>query len=251
MGLPTLGPDEDTKELTKRIVPPNGVSPSEWYALIEFAAQNYTLTAGLAKPEKAVLRALDVDDTVSERTWNLVFDFPTNYEKFMQALAVRGVEPLGRGLTARQILVIDILTNPNIPGTWNTKLKKAGVSEMQLSLWMESEIFAGQFKMLTQKRMNQALPAVDVVVATKALSGEMDAVKYLDKKMGRDPDKKEEMSNRQLVAIVIDALSKHLLGARRCTCGPVHDDSKCSFMSGPDQLRTIAAEIEVRMKADG
>ena len=232
MGLPTLGPDQSTQALSERIKPPNGVPTEDWLSMIEFAVQNFTMSAGLAKPEKATLRAFDVDDTIPAKSWDLVFDFGKNLEKFMQALSVRGVIPLGRGLTARQMLAIDILSDPNVSGTWGTKLKKAGISEKQLSLWMESETFANQFRMLSTKRMNQALPAVDVVLTTKALSGEMDAVKYLDKRMGRDPDKKEEMSSRQVVSIVLDALTKHL-------------------SKDPEKLRAIAAEIEVRMKLDG
>lgn len=233
MGLPTLGPDEETRQLTKKIKPPNGVEVQDWIALIEFAVQNYTMSAGLALPEKATLRAFDVDNTVPAKTWQLVFDFPTNLEKFMQALAVRGVVPLGRGLSAKQMFALDIMSNPNVAGTWNTKLKKAGVSETQWALWMESEVFANQFRMLTGKRINQALPAVDAVLASKAISGEMDAIKYFDKRSGRDPDKREEMSSRQVVSIVVDALAKHL------------------SRDHPELLRAISAEIEVRMKLDG
>lgn len=224
---------------------------SDWLAVIEFAAQHFMNTAGLGKPEKAALRAYDIDDTVPQRSWDLIFDFGKSREKFLAALAVRGVVPLGQGLTAQQSLAIDILTDPNVSGTWNTKLRKAGVTEKQMSLWMESETFAGQFKLLATRRMNQVLPAVDVVLATKALSGEMDALRYYDKRMGRDPDKKEEMSSREVVSIVLDSLSKHLLSMRRCTCGPVHDATKCSAPDGPHMLRTIASEIEVRMKVNG
>ena len=232
MGLPTLSPDEDTQKLTARISPPNGVSSSDWFTMIEFAVQNYTLSAGLARPEKSTLRALDIDDTVSERSWDLVFDFAHNLEKFHQALAVRGVVPLGQGLTAQQMLALDIVSNPNVTGTWNTKLKKAGVTPTQWALWMEGENFASQFRMLIGKRINQALPVVDGVIAAKAVAGELDAIKYFDKRTGRDPDKQEEMSSRQVVSIVLDALTKHL-------------------SNDPDKLRAIAAEIEVRMKLDG
>lgn len=232
MGLPTLGPDSETQKLTERIKAPNGVPTSEWYFIIELAVQNYNLSAGLAAPEKATLRALDVDNRVSDLTWSLLFDFGTGREKFYQALAARGVVPLGQGLTTQQMLAIDIVSNPNVTGTWNTKLKKAGVTPTQWTLWMANENFANQFRTLIGKRINQALPVVDGVLASKAIAGELDAIKYFDKRTGRDPDKREEMSSRQVVSIVLDALTKHL-------------------SKDPDKLRAIAAEIEVRMKLDG
>lgn len=227
------GPTEESRAQVERIRPPNGVATSDWLSMIEFAVQHYLNTAGLGTPSKASLKAYDIDDTIPDKSWDLVFNYGKPREKFMEALAVRGVLPAGRGLTAQQMLAIDILTDPHVSGTWGTKLKKAGITEKQLSLWMETETFSGQFRLITSRRMNQVLPAVDVVLAAKALSGEMDAVKYLDKRMGRDPDKKDEMSSREAVAIVLDSLSKHLA------------------KDHPDILRSIAADIEVRMKLNG
>jgi len=234
-GLKAVGPNEVGKEISHRIKPPNGVSVDDWIGVIELAVQNFRLTAGVGPPDKAILRALDVDDTIPKKSWDLIFDYGHNIDTLMNALAVRGVVPLGRGLTPQQSMALDILTDPNVTGTWNTRLRKAGLSEKQLAQWMLHEPFALQFKAVAQQRMNSVQPVVDVVLSAKAVNGELDAIKYFDKRVGRDPDKKQEMDGRRVVGIVLDAITRQLAAVE----------------GGQEILQKIVSDIEFRMKMDG
>jgi len=234
-GLKAVGPNEAGREISHRIRPPNGVSDADWIAIIEFAVQHYRATSGCGSPDKAALRAYDVDDTIPERTWMLIFEYSHNRENFLEALAVRGVIPLGRGLTARQSIALDILTDPNIPGSWATRLKKAGLSEKQFAQWMEHAAFANQFKAVAENRVNSIKPVVDTVLAQKAVNGELDAIKYFDKRVGRDPDKKQEMDGRRVVGIVLDAITRRL----------------ATIPDGQKVLQDIVEDIEFRMKVEG
>jgi hypothetical protein len=234
-GLKAVGPNEPGREIAHRIKPPNGVMQEQWIAVIEFAVTNFRLSHGGGTPDKPTLRALDIDDIIPEHVWNLIFDYGHNRELFLEALAVRGVVPLGRGLTAQQSLALDILTDPNVTGTWKTRLRKAGLTELTLSRWMQHPPFEQQFKAIAQQRMNNMAPAVDVVLTAQALEGSMDAIKYFDKRVGRDPDKKQEMDGRRVVGIVLDSMTKHL----------------SSMPGGMEVLQKIADEIDLRMKIDG
>ena len=220
------------KDAPQVIKPPNGVSQNDWVAIIELAVLNFRMTAGIGKPEKSMLKALDIDDSIPAKSWDLVFDYPVGQEAFMTALAVRGVVPLGQGLTAKQSIALELVTDPNQPGNLATKLRKLGVKQAEFQGWLQQSAFLEQYKLLAEKRMNSARFAVDTTLAQKALDGEMDAIKYFDKRVGRDPDKKDEVDGRMVVSVVLDVLTKHLA-------------------KQPDLLREIAAELEVRTKLNG
>ena len=216
------------EDAAKRIRPPNGVSTDDWIALIELAATHFRRTSGVGKPTKEILRAYDVDDTIPEKTWKLVFDYQHNFKNFEKALAVRGVLPLGVGLSPVQSLAIDIMSDPS-QGTFKIRLKKANITAMQWQMWMLDPNFAEQFNLLTTRRMNANKGLIDVTLTEAALSGSLEAIKYYDKRVGRDPDKRNELDGRKVVAIVVDVLTRQLV-------------------EYPDLMRKIFAELEVRTK---
>ena len=215
----------------KVIKPPNGVPRQEWLELVELGATHFRRTAGVGKPTKEILKAYDVDERISARTWSLVFDFQHNLKEFENALAIRGVLPLGVGLTAEQSLAMDIMSDPSA-GTFKTRCRKANITPATFQMWMLDRNFAEQFKLLSDRRMNANAALIDTVLTSSALEGSLEAIKYYDKRIGRDPDKKSEMDGRKVVGIMVDVLTKVLA-------------------NDPDTLRQIFAELEVRMKFDG
>lgn len=215
----------------KLIRPPNGVPRDQWVELIELAATHFRRTSGAGKYSIETLRPYDIDERISKKTWTLVFDFAHNRIEFENALAVRGVLPLGVGLTAQQSLALDIMSDPSA-GSWQTRCRKAGIKPATWQMWMLDRNFQEQFKTLVDRRINANAALIDTVLTESALSGSLEAIKYYDKRIGRDPDKKSEMDGRKVVGIMVDVLTKVLA-------------------NDPDTLRTIFAELEVRMKFDG
>lgn len=220
--------------LPQKLKPPNGVPANEWAAVIEFAVENFRLTAGMGAISRSVLEARDIDEVVSKKTWGLIFDYQHGQKILQDALVIRGVLPLGLGLSAEQNLAIEILSDP-MQGSLTTRLKKANLTKTKLDKWLLHKPFADQLNMLAQRRMNASRGFVDVALTANAVEGNMDAIKYFDKRVGRDPDKKEQMDSQMVIQIVLDALTKHLSGSP--------DDV--------NKLRAIAAEIEVRTKLNG
>lgn len=212
----------------KVIKPPNGVPHEEWIELIELAATHFRRTAGAGKPEREILKAYDVSEAVSKKTWKLVFDYPHNLEDFEKALAVRGVLPLGVGLTAQQSLALDIMSDPSL-GSFATRCRKAGIRPAQWQQWLLDPNFADQFNTLVGRRMNANKGLIDTVITAQALEGSLEAIKYYDKRVGRDPDKKHEMDGQKVVNILVDVLTKVL-------------------SDQPELMRQIFAELEVKLK---
>lgn len=213
------------------IKPPNGVTKYEWQVIVECAVVNFRRTAGLGPVTKEVLKAVDIDGKVSDRAWTQCFDFPHNLEVLKTVLAVRGVLPLGQGLTPEQNLAIEILADP-LQGSMTTRMKKANISKSTLDKWMLHKPFAEQLNMYAMNRMNSAKGLIDTALTSAAIDGSLDAMKYYDKRTGRDPDKKSELDGRMVIQVVLDALMKHL-------------------SDQPDVMRAIAAEIEVRTALNG
>lgn len=219
------------EEAAAKIKPPNGVTAEHWIEMIELAATHFRRTSGVGKPTLEILRAYDVEERIPKKVWRLVFNYPHNQQRFENALAVRGVLPLGVGLTSQQSLAIDIMSDPS-QGAFRTRLRKAGIKELQWQQWMLDVNFAEQFNNLCTRRLNANKGLIDVALTEASISGNLEAIKYYDKRTGRDPDKKSEMDGRKVIAIIIDILAKQLVDQ-------------------PDKLRSIAAELEVRTKVNG
>lgn len=216
---------------SKVIAPPNGITVAQWQHIIELAVGNFRLTAGIGEPTRNHLVALDIDEVIPKNVWDLLFNYAHNLERFQGALAVRGVLPLGRGITAEQSIALEIISDP-MNRSLATALRKADVKQATFDKWMHHAPFAEQMKLIAERRLNQVQPLVDMEVTRQAVGGSLEAIKYFDKKTGRDPDKKQEMDGRKVIQIVIDVLAKHLT-------------------EQPELLRQIAAELEVRTKANG
>lgn len=221
---------EPLGETTVKLTPPNGMDASTWQQLIELGAAHFRRTSGVSEPTLEVLKAYDVSDEISKKAWRLL-GYGHNWERYRKALAIRGVLPLGVGLTVTQSLAIDIMSDPT-QGSFRTRLRKANIKEFQWQQWMLDVNFAEQFNTLVTRRMNANSGLIDVTLTEAAIQGSMDAIKYYDKRIGRDPDKRSEIDGRKVIVIVMDAITKHL-------------------SEHPDLLRKIAAEIEVRMKVNG
>lgn len=232
--LPIISPRGEpvgNENAGKRIRPPNGVPMDQWVALIELAAQNFRNTSGVLEPTREILEALDIDEYVTKQTWNLVFNYPHNVDKFKDALVVRGVLRLGKGLTPQQSMAIDVISNPSM-GSFKTRLRKCGITETQWSQWLLDPIFAEQFNNLVTRRMNSLSGIVDTTLTQSAIDGNLEAIKYYDKRHGRDPDKRSGADGKEVAAVVIDVMTRVLA-------------------EYPDLLRKMAAELEVRLKLNG
>ena len=215
----------------KPIKPPNGVPESEWRHIIELAVGNFRLTAGMGYPDRKAMEALDIDEVVSKKSWDLIYKYEHNRTHFEGALGVRGVLPLGSGLSAEQSMAIEILSDPHY-GVLKTRIRKAGITPATFEKWMLHEPFQKQLSLLAQRRMNSSKSLVDIQLTAQAVEGQMDAIRYFDKRVGRDPDKVEAMDGRKVIDIVVDVMTKYLTDQ-------------------PELLRQMAAELEVRTKLHG
>lgn len=214
-----------------RVRPPLGVPHPEWKEVIELAVGYFRKNSG-TEPTLANLKYEDVDRRVSEKTWQLL-SYKHNWKILEGAFGVRGIAPLGRGLTAAQTLCIDMITNPLDRSSLATKLKKANVSLAQYNEWMYHDVFLATLQERAERNLNTAAPLVTMALTHGATSGDINHIKYFDKRAGRDPDKTETLDGARVVKVVIDSLTRHLSAEH------------------PDLLRAIAADIEVGIKFDG
>lgn len=217
--------------LTTRVRPPLGVSQKEWKEVIELAVGYFRSHNG-SEPTLSALRLQDVDRRVSERTWQML-SYKHNWKILEGAFGVRGIAPLGRGLTAAQTLCIDMITNPLDRASLTVKLKKAGVSLAQYNEWMFHDVFLATLQERAERNLNTAAPLVTMALAQGATAGDINHIKYFDQRAGRDPNKTETLDGARVVKVVIDSLTRHLSAEH------------------PELLRAIAADIEVGIKFDG
>jgi hypothetical protein len=214
-----------------RVRPPLGVSPKDWKEVIELAVGYFRKNSG-NEPTFAALKLEDIDRRVSERTWQLL-SYKHNWKILQNAFSIRGIAPLGRGLSAAQTLCIDMITNPLDRSSLATKLKKAGVTQAQYNEWMFHDVFLATLQERAERNLNTAAPLVTMALTHGATSGDLLAIKYFDQRAGRDPNKTETLDGARVVKVVIDSLTRHLSADH------------------PELLRAIAADIEVGIKFDG
>jgi hypothetical protein len=219
-------------EKARRIIPPVGVPKKEWEYLLELAAMVFKMTAGVAKYDLDMLRKFDSDKVITEKSWKLLA-LHHNEEILRGALAVRGVLPLGSGLTTLQSLLIDSLTNPADQSALRTKLRKLGISQYLYNEWTHHKAFQEQLRLRAERNLNTAAPLVTMNITRMAAhESNLAAIVYFDKRAGRDPDRRENIDSAELLSIVVEVLTKQLVDQ-------------------PELLRRIAAELEVRTKLNG
>lgn len=130
---------------------------------------------------------------------------------FKDAITARGINWDGQTLTATQMLVAQILTNPTDKRDLKTKLRSAGVTYPQYRAWMNSPEFGGYMRQITEGMLTDHLPDFNTALTKKALGGDLNAIKYVNELSGRhDPNAQQLLDLQAIVQTLLEIIQRNV-----------------------------------------
>ena len=129
-------------------------------------------------------------------------------DQFTNAMLSRGVPWKDHhGLTGQQMYALQILTDPTDRRELGRKLKAIGITHIQYRAWMKQPHFSSYLAKVTGNMLEEHIPDFTTALTNKALSGDLNAIKYAFEVSGHhDPDTKKiadlQLVMNQLIEII-------------------------------------------------
>jgi hypothetical protein len=137
------------------------------------------------------------------------------------------VDPEDTGLTAEQLGLLTILSNPADGRDLKRKLSHAGITWAKYQVWLEQPIFKEYHSKIVGKALLQAIPMAEQQLAAKMVAGDLPSIKYGFEVSGRhDPNGKKQVDAQLLLQVLLEVIEEEV--------------------KDPDILRRIAAKAQIR-----
>lgn len=149
-------------------------------------------------------------------------------KSFHDGLILRGVinKVTTNGLSGDQIRALGILTDMTSFGSFEAKLKKAGIPSYRFNSWMNDSTFNALHDRLVHKAFLSAQGQIDAQIARGALDGKLDFIKYYNEVTERHtPNRRGHADVQTLLDGIADILMTHI--------------------RNPEQLKAISADLSV------
>lgn len=115
------------------------------------------------------------------------------------------------GLTARQMYVLQIITNPTDKRDLKAKLEGAGVPYTEYRGWCKQKAFADYLNRVSEGMLLDHQADFHNVVVKKALSGDLNAVRYANELNGRhDPNKQKVVELQGVVTQLLEIIMRNV-----------------------------------------
>jgi hypothetical protein len=161
-----------------------------------------------------------------------VFCRTSEYAEGMRTLGIE-IDPDDTGLTAEQLGLLTILSNPADGRDLKRKLSHAGITWAKYQVWLEQPVFKEYHSKIVGKALKQAIPMAEQQLAAGMLRGDLAFIKFGMEVSGHhDPNGKKQVDAEALLRILLEVIEENV--------------------KDPEVLRKIAAEAQLRgMRAIG
>lgn len=170
-------------------------------------------------------------DSVCKDVPRGLLEYLLGNDQFSKALEMRGaIEPNSTvGLTEKQILTLNMLTNFADTRSIDTKLRSAGIKKSEFQQWLGRDTkFKRMYRALSEDLFDHAQAAVNVATVQGAVNGDIRFVKYFNEMTGRwDPSTQQSMDVQVLLRGIAEILTS-----------TIHD---------PELLRQIGGKLAILM----
>jgi hypothetical protein len=201
---------------------PEGCTEGQWRIIVNAAYTAYTMDRRV--PDLNRIREL-TGRNYPKKLIGKVLDT----ENFKNAMLTRGVPwKNGDGLTGQQMYCLQILTNPTDRRELRAKLKSAGVTYPQYRAWLNQAHFSRYLSTVTEGMLQDHIPDFNTVLTNRALSGDINALKFAYELSGRhDPNRQQVLDLQAIVNSLIEIITRNV--------------------KDPETLQRISAELQVTL----
>lgn len=203
---------------SKPIYPPPGIHKDDFNTIVEGAILHYALSGGLDDITPQTVRPY-----CAGKQFSLEFITKVMASKpFYNTMALRGVtlyhkdsegntEADRRGLSGEQMRALSVVMDVSHNMSFERKLKKAGVTSYQWQSWLNDPQFRAYHDKLASTLFDKVQADVDAQIASGALDGKLDFIKYFNEVSGRfDPKKRAHQDIQQLLNDVVDIVMRNV-----------------------------------------
>lgn len=162
-------------------------------------------------------------------------------EEFVEAIRDRGIPWVSgdfrTGLSPTQQFAISIITNPTDKRGLKAKLASAGVTYAQYRAWLKDPLFSRYMNQITEGMLVDHTGDLHTALMNKALSGDLNAIKYVNELNGRfDPASRQMADISVLIERIIEIVVRNVTD-------PVVLTKITAEMQGMIRSNTIKGEI--------
>lgn len=131
---------------------------------------------------------------------------------FAELLTERGVPVRdSSGLTAQQTLAVKLILDPTDKRTLNGKLRALGISYTTYRAWLRQPAFYNYLNTIAEDGLREHNGDVLVSLTNKAISGDINAIKYYLEVSGRhDPARQQQVNMQQVLMTIFEVLTTHI-----------------------------------------
>lgn len=198
-GVSILNPDG--RILRQKV--PEGVNPTSFRHILASVDLIWNDSGVFPGPEQA----REVWPSIPLKTWQTVFASP----EFESAMEKRGVPvPSNHGLSEKQIVALQVLTNPSDTRTIASKLKDIGVAYSTYQNWMRHPLFSRMYRERAERLLSDSIPTAITGLVANLEKGDQRAIEFHLKMSGRyDPSQTELQNARTVVLALVESIQKH------------------------------------------
>lgn len=132
-------------------------------------------------------------------------------QEFHQALVLRGVRTESDGLSGDQMRALSVMSDVSTNQSLERKLKTAGIPWYQWQTWMHSPLFRSHYEAIAKKVFDQSQATIDLQVASGALDGRLDFIKYYNEVSGRhSPDRRAHQDVQMILNEVVKIIHENV-----------------------------------------
>lgn len=144
----------------------------------------------------------------SIKTIAKVLDTP----EFRRAITARGINWTNEsGLSTKQMLALQMLTNPLDRRGPADKLKAVGVTTVEYRAWLKEPKFRRYVDNIGEQMLGEQVTNVHNALVNKANSGDVRAIQLYYELTGRhDPAQKQVVVMQDIIRMLLEVLTKHV-----------------------------------------
>ena len=130
---------------------------------------------------------------------------------FNKVLILRGIRKPTDTLNGKQLLALSALSDVSDHRSFKTKLNRAGISWYEYQGWINDPVFKAHHDRIAGEIFNKVQNDVDLQVASGALDGKLDFIKYYNELTGRhDPNKTAKADFQKFIDDVVKIITENV-----------------------------------------
>ena len=194
---------------SKPIYPPAGITREDFDKVVEVAVLQHSLERGIVDGETVI-----TTDTVksyhpklSKRTIEIVLAS----KPFHHTLILRGIRKDSSALSAEQMRALTVMTDVSTSLSLERKLKRAGISWFKWQAWLNDPMFRAMHDRLASQLFTKVQADVDMQVASGALEGKLDFIKYFNELSGKhDPNRRAHQDVQTILNGIVEIVTRNV-----------------------------------------